>query len=226
MQVLALLGAALALIACLFPTGTPTLSFRQWRQTEIGSSFDVSTVEVSTNQGVTWTTVSQVIDNSFTWVNATVSLSAYAGQMVSLRFRFNTVDSALNQYKGWYVGDIRLNGGDRIDIVTYAATSSGQPFPSEVPVQVVLANWVSAEKTTVDFEELKDPNLAQLMQLTNANTEVADMVVVKRIASAPCSSLFPSQWVTLADASAPGGGAQKKSCVRILWSPVLAVVSS
>src|SRR5262249_23801841 len=40
--------------------------------------------------------------------SAPVDLSAYAGQTVQIRFRFDTVDKKNNNFEGWYVDDVRI----------------------------------------------------------------------------------------------------------------------
>ena len=92
------------------PAGTPTLTFWQWRQTEGGTSYDQSLVQVSADGGATWTLAYQSTDNSASWVQASVNLSTWAGKSVLLRFAFNTVDGTYNTYEGWYVDDPRING--------------------------------------------------------------------------------------------------------------------
>lgn len=88
-----------------------SLTFWQWRQTEGGTTYDKSLVQVSTNNGVSWTTLYQsTLYSTTAWAQAVVSLASFAGQTVQLRFFFDTVDSGGNGYEGWYVSDLRLNG--------------------------------------------------------------------------------------------------------------------
>ncbi|HYE05787.1 MAG TPA: S8 family serine peptidase [Planctomycetota bacterium] len=89
----------------------PTLTYWSWRHTETGASYDLSLVQLSTDGGVTWVQVDKVVDTSATWIQRTVDLSTWAGQTVRLCFRFDSVDSGLNNYEGWYIDDVRLNGG-------------------------------------------------------------------------------------------------------------------
>src|SRR5262249_54548924 len=97
------------------PTSTPlTVSFNYGLQTEGNGSFDVASVQVSTNGGATFTTVASSTSSaqlplSSTWRAAAFDLSAFAGQTILLRFNFDTVDSTANTSEGWYVDDVQLS---------------------------------------------------------------------------------------------------------------------
>jgi hypothetical protein len=89
------------------------LAFNYVLQTEGNGSFDVASVQVSTNGGATFTTIASSTSSaqlplSSAWRNASFSLSAFAGQTVLVRFSFDTVDSTLNNFEGWYVDDVQL----------------------------------------------------------------------------------------------------------------------
>jgi hypothetical protein len=40
-----------------------------------------------------------------------LSLAAFAGDTIRLRFTFNTVDSAANTFTGWFIDDVKVTGG-------------------------------------------------------------------------------------------------------------------
>jgi hypothetical protein len=44
-----------------------------------------------------------------TWYPIEIELSPYAGTTVRLRFHFDTIDSAVNNYRGWYIDDVLLD---------------------------------------------------------------------------------------------------------------------
>lgn len=109
------------------PASAPVLSFWHWY--DIESGWDGGQVQLSTDGGATWTviapdggypdtSVSALSGPGYTgsssgWTEASFDLAAYAGQTVSLRWRFAS-DSSVNRL-GWYVDDIRVAG------VTYRA---------------------------------------------------------------------------------------------------------
>src|SRR5262249_56550102 len=45
---------------------------------------------------------------SSAWRNTSFSLAAFAGQTVLIRFSFDTIDSILNNFEGWYVDDVQV----------------------------------------------------------------------------------------------------------------------
>jgi hypothetical protein len=85
------------------------LTFWSWEQTESsGTSYDTRKVFLSTNNGSTWTQIFQSTDNTSTWHQVTVDLASYAGMSAKIKFAFNSVDAAVNAYRGWYIDDITV----------------------------------------------------------------------------------------------------------------------
>ena len=94
--------------------GPVTLSFNYVLQTEGNDGYDVASVEVSNDGGATFTTIANSASSTQlpltnTWAAASFDLSAYAGQTIRVRFDFNTIDSLLNTYEGWYVDDVEVS---------------------------------------------------------------------------------------------------------------------
>ncbi|MCY3003037.1 MAG: hypothetical protein NTV21_14640 [Planctomycetota bacterium] len=78
---------------------------------EIGNcGWDHRTVSVSTNGGASWTQVTAGGPEG-TWRQVGVDLTAFAGQSILLRFRFDPVDSVQNDFAGWILDEIRLTYG-------------------------------------------------------------------------------------------------------------------
>ncbi|HYE07346.1 MAG TPA: Ig-like domain-containing protein, partial [Planctomycetota bacterium] len=92
------------------PLADPTLALWYRRQTEGGTTYDISQVAVSNDGGASWSTVGAFYDSTNTWVPVSIPLSAWAGQSVRIRFLFDTLDSIGNAYEGWYVDDVLLGG--------------------------------------------------------------------------------------------------------------------
>ena len=116
---------------CCPPQSPVTLQFWNWQTMESSSSgcFDGGILEISTNDGSTWTqlptTVMETdpydgpVSSSFSnplagldawcgdpqdWLKSVVDLDAYAGQTARFRFRIGT-DSSVSR-EGWYVDDV------------------------------------------------------------------------------------------------------------------------
>ena len=113
--------------AIVLPSNPLNLTFQGYINSESG--WDGGVVEISTNNGSTWSDLSGAFvsggyngslssslnplsgrsaftGNSNGFVKSTISLSAYAGQTVKLRFRFGSDLSVAGI--GWYIDDIQL----------------------------------------------------------------------------------------------------------------------
>jgi hypothetical protein len=113
-------------------TSSPTLSFNYVLQTEGNGIFDAASVQVSTNNFATFTTVlastSSSLPLSSTWRTATADLSAFAGQNIQLRFLFDTVDGLFNTFEGWYVDDVQVGVNPDEDWYAITIPADGNPL--------------------------------------------------------------------------------------------------
>ena len=88
---------------------TTSLRFKYFRRVESASgSYDVTSVEVvsGTTTTTVWTRSSANASNSVWNDSGAISLSAFAGKSIQLRFRFDSKDSSYNTYTGWLVDDV------------------------------------------------------------------------------------------------------------------------
>jgi hypothetical protein len=88
------------------------MKFWQWYSISTGDS---GVVQISTNDGATWTTVSRrsvVTAHGDGWSQACVDLSAYAGQTVRIAFYFRS--DASGQDWGWYIDDISITNAPEV----------------------------------------------------------------------------------------------------------------
>lgn len=93
------------------------LGFSFVRQVEYytGGSYDRTTVDVSPDGGSNWYTVwsrDSTNPSLSAWQNETVSLAAFAGADIQLRFAFDSVDGAVNNYLGWFIDDVEIIAPD------------------------------------------------------------------------------------------------------------------
>ena len=133
------------------PTGGGDLTFEAWY--EIENDYDYGFVEVSTNGGTDWTPISgnHTVDTGSgmqaltgasgggyagedapAWESETYDLTAYAGQSIELRFRYNT-DGGVS-YRGWEVTDVTV-ANDPTD-VSFGGADTGYLDPDTSWVQV------------------------------------------------------------------------------------------
>ncbi len=103
----------------------PILVWDSWHETESGTTWDKKLVQVSADGGSTWTTVWQEDGTQQTWNDRSVDLSAYTGQTVKIKFRFNSVDSVLNNMEGWYVDNVVVDHNNPPSACFTTSPSSG-----------------------------------------------------------------------------------------------------
>lgn len=87
---------------------SPVLSFRSWCDTE--ANYDYGHVDISTNNGSTWTQDLFTCNGDPQWRDVRIELPQLAGASdVKVRFRFTSDSSQVDD--GWYIDDIRLLAG-------------------------------------------------------------------------------------------------------------------
>jgi hypothetical protein len=97
--------------AIALPAGQLTLGFNYVLRTQGSTTKDLARLQIKPTASSTWTTLASYngVAESSSWRASTpVDVSAYAGQTVQIRFLFDTVDSKLNNFEGWYVDDVRV----------------------------------------------------------------------------------------------------------------------
>ena len=109
------------------PTGTPhLLQFWYRYKTESANPYwDQRWVQVSRDGGPFVNVLQLYDDVPNYYLRATVDLSAYAGSTIQMRFHFETLDRAMNNYDGWFVDDISITQGE------LPACSDSNNFPGE-----------------------------------------------------------------------------------------------
>ena len=100
---------------------SPKLSLRMWVDTE-GSTYDGANLKISTDGGLTYSLVNNVVpaysltvngeaawgghQSALGWQLVQADLTAYAGQTIRLRFAFRSDSSS--QYPGVYIDDVAV----------------------------------------------------------------------------------------------------------------------
>ncbi|MEM7481793.1 MAG: M36 family metallopeptidase [Acidobacteriota bacterium] len=94
-------------------TASSTLTFQYLRQVEsFSGAFDSTVVEIVTGSGATTVFALDSSDASTSvWESSgAISLSAFAGQSIQVRFTFDTSDNVDNDQIGWFVDDVVVTG--------------------------------------------------------------------------------------------------------------------
>ncbi len=129
--------ASTQLISPTFSTvGYTTLSLSFSHYFRYNASPDISRVEVSTNGGVSYTTVQSYTSTQglpATFTNATVNLNAYVGNAsVKIRFKY---DAPWGYF--WAVDNIALSGNASAFTYAWTSTPSGYTSSTQNPVGVI-----------------------------------------------------------------------------------------
>ena len=81
------------------------LSFYRWYRIESG--YDNGYVEISTDNGATWTILRTYTGSGTTWTQENIDISAYTGPNVRIRFRLTSDYSVI--YAGLYIDDVVIS---------------------------------------------------------------------------------------------------------------------
>ena len=81
------------------------LSFYRWYRIESG--YDNGYVEISTDNGATWTILRTYTGSGTTWTQENIDISAYTGPNVRIRFRLTSDYSLI--YAGLYIDDVVIS---------------------------------------------------------------------------------------------------------------------
>ena len=131
-----------------------TLTFSYRRQVEsFSGDFDRTAVDVSDDDGATWTQVFSLNSANASqnaWVqSAPIDLSAFAGAAtLRVRFRFDSVDAQFNGFLGWMIDDVVVTAGGPANTapsVTIQAPPNG--------TTVTQGDSVSFSGTATDSED-------------------------------------------------------------------------
>lgn len=114
----------------LVPNANPNYSLRFWYRYKTENSEkhrDQRWVQISENGGPFKNILQLYDDPENFWLSPTIDLSAYVGSKIRIRFHFETLDGAFNEFEGWYIDDVEitttaLEGCGDADYTTAQAT--------------------------------------------------------------------------------------------------------
>ena len=107
-------------------TASSTLSFDYYRVVEsFSGTYDKTDVEIVTGSGSTlvWSRSSADASTAAWTSSGSISLAAFAGQSIQVRFRFDSVDSVSNTFTGWFIDDVVVTGTSACSPPTNTAPS-------------------------------------------------------------------------------------------------------
>lgn len=94
----------------LLESGYTTLTFRSREETDGARYWDTRKVYISNNDDDLWDLLYQSYNNDNLWYQPQViDLSDYTGEIIRIRFEFDTVDDGDNVHLGWMIDDVAID---------------------------------------------------------------------------------------------------------------------
>ncbi|MEN9963019.1 MAG: hypothetical protein RL582_114, partial [Bacteroidota bacterium] len=172
----------------LIPSNPPSLTFQGFINSE--ASWDGGVVEISNNNGTTWTDLGPAMvsgrytgnlsasgnpltgraafhGNSGGFVKTVINLNAYAGQSVKIRFRFGSDASVATT--GWYIDDVQMKSEARVNISGLLFNQNNVRVASADTFTIILP----AETGCVTANISSQPAAMNVCKGGNASTTVA-----------------------------------------------------
>ena len=100
-------------------TNLKSASLILWHKYNLESNYDYAYVEISKDNGGSWTQIKSFTGQSLNWNKVSLNLNTYTGKTVKIRFRLKTDYSVVAD--GWYLDDVTILG---------SATASGWLTPN------------------------------------------------------------------------------------------------
>ena len=112
------------------PAAPLCTSIEFWSRSEVeaDTTWDLRSVDVSTNGGANWTHLFFIGPSVEPWTRHVVDLSDYAGQSIRLRFSFWAGDGFANHHLGWLVDDVVIRTFDSYPSLCFGDGTAG-PCP-------------------------------------------------------------------------------------------------
>ncbi len=86
----------------------PVVFLNFWHRYATEAGFDFCKVEVSSNNGTTWQTVTSYSGTLSVWTQVSLDITSFAGGSANLKVRFTLTSDGGTTADGWYVDDIKL----------------------------------------------------------------------------------------------------------------------
>lgn len=108
----------------------PELVYMDWIQNEERPEFDICRTEISIDSGLTWVRLFETHEKTELWtLRGPFDLTSFTGNVVQIRFYFDSVDSQFNHFEGWYIDNVSIR--ERVDPTP--SPTPEEPTPSATP---------------------------------------------------------------------------------------------
>ncbi len=156
---------------------------------------DSGRLMISVDNGATWRTISHLAHDTADFEHHQVNLSRYAGQIVRLRFDFDTFDASSNAHEGWFLDDIRVSAiGAVSDPPARLAEWRFEEAAAGSGVTVSDSSGAANDGLTQGFGTIAVPGVAGSARRLNGST---DSIVFGPASAFTPPSFTVSAWVRL-----------------------------
>lgn len=87
-----------------------TLNFTHFLDTEVFNGFDTAIVSISNNGGATFIDIFSKLTTNNIFVQENLNISMFDGNIITIKFFFDTIDNLINNFEGWYLDDVKVTG--------------------------------------------------------------------------------------------------------------------
>lgn len=161
----------------------PFLTFNHWVDMEGTSTpYDYGQVLISKDNGLTWTNITPVAGGKYgkrvqAWAAEEISLRAFKGENVKLRFYFHS-DSSI-QYDGWYIDDVYVVGME--------STPNSVKNDSKQDIMGQLSD--KAEVKKLDYKDPETPKFSLKRDKVNKYETIEDGEIQAKLDSIPVDAV-------------------------------------
>lgn len=121
----------LTLTAPINMQSSPVVYLNFWTRYDLEAGYDFGYVEVSSNNGTTWQTVTTVNATNLTWNQQSFDITRFVNSSTQMKIRFRLTSDVSIQGQGWWVDDIKLTN--------YCLGTVGVPGLTNVPKTFAIA---------------------------------------------------------------------------------------
>jgi len=122
-------------------SGATSAALSFWHRYDTEATYDLCIVQVSVNNGSSWTQVASYSGTQTAWTEATINLTPYVGAS-QFKVRFILDSDGYITRDGWYIDDVQISrdqpgtgvGGDEIGAGRVALSNRPNPFRSETGI--------------------------------------------------------------------------------------------
>ncbi|NJN66863.1 MAG: hypothetical protein HC884_09165 [Chloroflexaceae bacterium] len=140
---------------------SPRIRFWSWYETETsGTTYDHRWLMISVNNGAFQKLKQLSGDGMKQWNEHTIDLTAYKGKTLRFQFFFDTIDSAGNAYRGWYIDDVKLDDNDGNNTTPTINSITPAQGPTSGGTQVTITGSAFASGATVKLGGATCQNVA------------------------------------------------------------------